>query len=99
MTLEYVSKLGLKVRLTNIKTQKIDNFTLKTFEMVLASFQVENKLERPWFFQETFLLANLSMEVVLEIPFLTFNNANIQFALKKLNWRSYIIAKALLTTK
>ena len=39
------------------------------------------------------------MEVVLEIPFLTFSNANIQFAKKKLTWKSYIIAKALSTIK
>lgn len=31
--------------------------------------------------------------------FLTFNNANIKFAEKQLTWRSYIIAKPLLTTK
>ena len=43
-----------------------------------------DKLARAQFFQETFLLANTTIEVVLEIPFLIFNNANIQFAEKKL---------------
>ena len=38
MTLGYVLKLRLKVCPTNIEVQKIDDFTLKTFEMVLASF-------------------------------------------------------------
>ena len=33
------------------------------------------------------------------MPFLTFSNADIQFAEKKLTWRSYIAAEALLTTK
>lgn len=33
------------------------------------------------------------------MPFLTFSNANIQFAEKKLIWRSYSIAKALSTAK
>lgn len=33
------------------------------------------------------------------MPFLTFNNANIQFTEKKLTWRSYTIVKALPTTK
>ena len=46
-----------------------------------------------------FLLADLSMEVVLRMPFLTLSNANIQFAQKKLTWKSYITAKALSTTK
>ena len=77
MTLGYASKLGLKVRPTDVRAQKIDGSTLKTFEMVLASFQVEDKLGRPWFFQETFLLADLSVEVVLGMSFLTLSNANI----------------------
>ena len=67
--------------------------------MVLASFQVEDKLESARFFQETFLLANISAEVVLDMLFLTLSNADIQFVEKKLTWRSYITAKALPTTK
>ena len=77
MTPRYVSKLGLKVRPTDVGAQKIDGSTLETFGMVLASFQVEDKLGRPQFFQETFLLADLSMKVVLGMPFLTLSNANI----------------------
>ena len=77
MTLGYISKLSLKVRSINIGAQKIDNSTLEMFEMVLASFQVKNKFGRFWFFQETILLAELSVEVVLGMPFLTFSNANI----------------------
>ena len=48
-----------------------------TFEMVIAGFQVENKLGRAWFFQESCLLANINIERVLEMLFLTFNNADI----------------------
>ena len=79
----YASKLGLKVRPTNVGAQKIVGSTLETFGMVPASFQVKDKLERPQYFQETFL-SDLSIEVVLEMPFLTLSNANIQFAQKKL---------------
>ena len=77
MILEYASKLGLKIRPTDGGAQKIDDSTLKTFEMILASFQVEDKLRRARFFQEMFLLANLSIEMVLEIPFLILSNADI----------------------
>ena len=52
--------------------------------MVIAGFQVEDKLGRARFFQESFLLAETSMEVVLRMPFFTLSNANIQFAEKKL---------------
>ena len=67
--------------------------------MVLANFQMEDKLGRARFFQKTFLLADISVEVVLEMPFLTLSNADIQFPEKELTWRSYTTAKALPTTK
>ena len=95
----YILKLGLKVHHTNVRAQKIDSSSLETFGMVLASFQVENKLGRIWFFQETFLLADISAEVVLGMPFLTLSNADVQFVEKELTWRSYTTAEALPTTK
>ena len=52
--------------------------------MVIATFQVLDKLNCSWFFQKSFLLANISMEVVLGMLFLTFSNVDIQFAKKKL---------------
>ena len=99
MTPTYAAKLGFKVRKTDIKAQKIDSFILKTFGIVLADFQVEDKLGRARFFQETFLLANINMEVVLGMLFLTFSNTDIQFIEKELTWRSYTTAEALLTIK
>ena len=60
---------------------------------------MEDKLGRIWFFQETFLLADISTGVVLGMPFLTFSNADVQFVEKELTWRTYTTAKALPTTK
>ena len=77
MTSAYASKLGLRVCRTNIGAQKIDGSTFKTFKMVLANFQVEHKLRRAWFFQKTFLLTDISVEVVLKMLFLTFSNVDI----------------------
>ena len=99
MTLAYTKQLGLQVRKTDVGAQKIDGLLLRTFGMVIAGFQVEDKLGRAWFLQESSLLAETSMKVVLGMPFLTISNANIQFAAKKLTWRSYTAAKALPTTK
>ena len=84
MSPAYASKLGLRVRHTDVGAQKIDGSTLQTFGMVLANFQVEDKLGRTRFFQETFLLANISAEVVLSMPFLTLSNADVQFVEKEL---------------
>ena len=50
MTLGYALKLSLKVRIINIGVQNIDNSIFKTFGIVLASFQVENKLKKAQFF-------------------------------------------------
>ena len=69
------------------------------FGIVLADFQVEDKLGKAWFFQETFLLANISTEIVLDMPFLTFSNAYVLFIEKEFTWRSYTTTKALPTTK
>lgn len=77
MSLGYILKLSLKVYLTNFEAQKIDDFTFKTFKIVPAKVQVEKKLEKICFFQETFLLTNISMEVVLRMLFVTFSNAKI----------------------
>ena len=67
--------------------------------MVLADFQVEDKLGKARFFQETFLLADISAEVVLGMPFLTLSNADVQFVEKELTWRSYTTVEALPTIK
>ena len=84
MTLAYILKLGFKVYHTNIKAQKIDGFTLNPFEIVLADFQIENKLSKAWFFQKTFLIVNITLEVIFGMSFLTFSNIDIQFEQKKL---------------
>ena len=99
MTLAYISKLGLWVYRTNDRAQKIDGSTLKIFEIVLTSFQVEEKVRRVRFFQKTFLLTNISMGIILSMPFLMLSNANVQFVDIKLSWGFYITTKALPTTK
>ena len=48
--------------------------------MVIASFQIQDKLRKPLFFQKTFLLAGFSVEVVLQMPFFTLSNVDIKFA-------------------
>ena len=50
MTPAYTAQLGLKVQKTNIGAQKIDGSSLKTHGIVIATFQVFDKLSRSWFF-------------------------------------------------
>ena len=46
--------LGLKFCSTNIKTQNMNVSILKTFKIVLASFQIKNKLEKLGFSKKPF---------------------------------------------
>ncbi len=84
MTPTYVAKLGLINQKTNVGAQKIDGLLLVTYKMILVDFSVQNKLGKDWFFEETFLFTDTSIEVVLGMLFLALSNANTQFIEKKL---------------
>ncbi len=99
MTLAYAAELGLTTWKTSVRAQKIDGPSLETYGMAPTSFSLQDSLGRVRFFEETFLLADTSMEVILGMPFLSLSNANVEFAeLGKLTWRSYTAADALSTT-
>ncbi len=98
MTLAYAAELGLTTQKTSIGAQKIDGSPLETYGMVSACFSLQDSLGRVRFFEETFLLADTSMEVVLRMLFLALNNADFQFSAKKFTWRTYTAAEALPTT-
>ena len=99
MSPTYAKKLGLKTRKTNVGAQKIDGSVLKTFGMVIADFQMEDKGCRPRFFQETFLVANTKFDAVLGIPFLKISNVDVTFGEETLTWKFYTTNEALPTTK
>ena len=92
-------KLGLRVRPTNVGAQKIDGIILDTFEMVVTAFSVTDKVNRVRFFEETFLVANVSPEVVLGMPFLTLSGADVDFSGRELCWKTYTAKEALPTTR
>lgn len=99
MTLAYVAKLGFKISKSNIKVQKINSSLFKTFKIVLTSFQKKDKLGNAQFFEEMFLVAKTSIEIILCIFFLIFYNAIILFIEQELIWISYIPAEASSTTQ
>ena len=45
------------------------------------------------------MLANIGLQVILRILFLTFSKANIRFAEQELVWKTYTAVEALPTTK
>lgn len=80
ITPAYVAKLGPKSWCINIGAQKINSFILEIFRIILASFQIENKLQRARFFHEYFFIANINVAIILSIPFLIHSNTNVFFA-------------------
>ena len=79
----FAMKLGLPIRPTDVGAQKINGNTLKTYGMVVTAFSVEDKANQVRLFEETFLVANISPEVVLGMPFLILSSADIDF----LGWK------------
>lgn len=79
MNLAYTDKRDLKVRKIKVNAQKIDNFSPEFYDIVIAAFQILDKLDYLQFFQKTFLLTIINMEIILDMPFFIFNNINVPF--------------------
>ncbi len=75
----FAHQLGLKICKTNVGAQKIDSTTLKTYRIVVSTFPVSDKDGRERFFEESFLLAYVKPDIVLEMPFLIMSNVDVNF--------------------
>ena len=95
----YTTKLSLRARKIDVCVQKINGSHLVIFGMVIADCSVKDKLRRVRFFEETFLLAHIGLEVVLGMLFLTLSKADIRFADRELVWRTYTAAEVLPMTR
>ena len=80
----FIENLGLVVQTTNVGAQKIDGTTLETYRMVVAAFSMTDWANKIRFFEETFLIANISPDVVLEMPFFTLSDVDVNFPKRKL---------------
>lgn len=63
-------KLGLHICNTNVDAQKIDGSISEIFGIVIALFQIDHKDKKPCLFEETFPMANMSMDIALKCFFL-----------------------------
>ena len=75
----FVKKLGFLIRPTEIEIRWINSTTLDTYGMVVVVFLMIGKANQVRFFEKIFLVANISPEVVLGMPFLTLSGANVNF--------------------
>ncbi len=84
MSQTFAQQLGLKICKTNVGVQKIDGTTLETNGMVVSNFSELDKDGRERFFEKSFLLADVKLDIVLGMPFLTMSNANVNFQARDL---------------
>ena len=82
--LTFAKQLGLSTGPTDVRAQKIDGTTLNTYGMIVAAFSIVDKANQVKFFEETFLVANISLKIVLEMFFLTLSGADVDFSSRKL---------------
>ena len=75
----FAKQLGLPIRPTDVGAQNIDGIMLNNHRMIIAAFSVVDKKNQVRFFQEIFLVANISPEVVFKMPFLTLSGAEVNF--------------------
>ena len=85
----FVKELGLPIRPTDIRVQKIDGTMLDTYRIVVAAFSMNNKANQIRFFEKTFLMANIGLEIAFGMLFLTLNDANTDFLGQELHYRTY----------
>lgn len=67
--------------------------------MVIAFFLIENKDGKSCFFEETFLLTDINMDVAFTIFFFTLSNVKVNFTDLELRWKLYTIAEVFLTKR
>ena len=77
--LTFIKALSLSIRLIDTWAQKIDGIILNTYEMIVAVFSMIDKTNQVRFFEKTFLVANVNLEIVFRIPFLILSIADIDF--------------------
>ena len=75
----FAKQLGLPIRLIDVEAQKIDGTMLDTYEIVVVAFLVMDKANQVRLFEETYLVANISPEIVFGISCLTLSGADIDF--------------------
>ena len=77
--LTFAKQLGLSIWPTDTGAQNIDGTTLDTYEMVVAAFSILDKANQVRFFEETFLVADICLEVVFGMSFFILSGADIDF--------------------
>ena len=84
MSQAFTYQLDLVIWKTNVEAKKIDGNTLETYKMVVFTFSMSDKDDRARFFEASFLLTDVKLEIVLGMPFWIMSNADIDFQARNL---------------
>ena len=95
----FAKQLGLPIRPTYVRDQKIDGTTLDTHKIGVAAVSVVDKANWVRFFEEIFLVANVSPKVVFGMLFLTLSGADVDFSGRELRSKTYTTKETLPTTR
>ena len=80
----FAERLGFVVQTTNIDTLKINGTTLEIYRIVVAAFLVTDQAHKVKFFKETFLVANVSPDMIFGILFFILSDVDVDFPKKEL---------------
>lgn len=80
----FAMKLGFRICKTDVSAQKIDRSRMETDKMIIALFQVVNKNKNSCFLEETFSMADSSMDVVFRMLFISLSNVEVNLNNRKL---------------
>lgn len=75
----FAFKQDLKIWKTNVDAQKIDIITLETYKIVVSNFSIPDKDNKKRFFEESVLLTDINLDILLKILFLIMTNADVDF--------------------
>ena len=96
---DFTKKFGFRVHKIKVDAQKINSSKQNIFGIIIASFSVEDKEKKSRFFEETFLLADISIDIALRTSFFTLSNDEIDLVGCHIYWRTYTVTKILLTMR
>lgn len=69
------------------------------YEMISRTLSFKKSLKNVQFFEKIFMLTKTSIKMVFQMPFLFFNNIDVMFNTRELNWKKYTIAKVMPTAR
>lgn len=78
MSQAFAYSFGLKIRKINVRAKKIDGTSLGIYEMVVSTFFMSDINDRERFFEDSFVLADVRLDIVVKMPFLTMSNTDVE---------------------